>query len=81
MFLVILYIAAGIYFLLMSLNLLHKEYMSRMNRHRRLGLIVMGLGFVILGISQVFYYTMRSDDAPAKAEKIRDQYRHYQAPE
>jgi len=81
MFLIILYIAGGVYFLLMATGLLHREYMSAMGRNRRLGLIVMGAGFVILGISQIFYYTLRSESSPVKSRQIKEHFRQYQAPD
>jgi hypothetical protein len=81
MFFIIIYTGAGLYFLVMATGLIHREYMSTMGRNRRMGLIVMGAGFVILGISQIFYYYLQSDSSPVKSERIKEEYRHYRAPE
>jgi len=56
MILVILYISAGIYLLLMSTGLIQKKYMATMDRHRRLGMIILGVGLIILGLYTIYYY-------------------------
>ncbi len=56
MILVILYTGAGLYMLLMFFGLIHREYMKTMNRNRRIGLLILALGFLILGVTYSSYY-------------------------
>ncbi|MCB1305318.1 MAG: hypothetical protein KDK37_13615, partial [Leptospiraceae bacterium] len=50
MFFLILAGGGGIYLILMSFGLIHKQYMSDWNRQRKLGLRIMGAGFLIMGL-------------------------------
>jgi hypothetical protein len=54
--LIIVYIGAGFYLLAMRFGLLHREYMSKMDDHRRLGLTIFGVGLIILGLYNIHYY-------------------------
>lgn len=47
MILIVIYIVAGLYFMLMAMGLLHREFVSTMNRARRNGLMVLGAGFFL----------------------------------
>jgi len=59
MILVILYIGAGIYMLLMVAGLVQRKFVKTMDRHRKLGLAIFGFMLIILGLYNIHYYFYR----------------------
>jgi len=56
MILVILYIGAGAYMLLMVAGLVQKDFVKTMDPNRKLGLSVFGFMLIVLGIYNIYYY-------------------------
>ncbi|GIX43087.1 MAG: hypothetical protein KatS3mg129_2820 [Leptospiraceae bacterium] len=72
MFFIIIYTFVGVYFLLMSLKLIHKDYMSTWNRSRILALRIMAVGFLVLGGYYAwFYYFLSTPEGKAIQELQR----------
>ncbi len=59
MILVILMGAGGLYLLVMSTGLIHRKFMSTVDRFRRIGMILLGSGFFILSIVYYRYFEKR----------------------
>ncbi|MDH5655720.1 MAG: hypothetical protein OEZ34_07425 [Spirochaetia bacterium] len=59
MILVILYIGAGLYMLLMTFGLVQKEFVKQMDRNRKIGLAVFGVSLIVLGFYNIYYYYYR----------------------
>ncbi len=67
MFLAILYTAGGLYLLLMAAGLLHRAYMKKMQKPQLTGLIVLGGGFLILGLYYSYFtYYMSTPEGKAQ---------------
>lgn len=66
MFFILIYLCAGLYFLLMSFRIIHKSYIYTWNRSRIIALRIMGIGFLILGLYYSwFYYYLSTDEGKA----------------
>lgn len=74
MILVLLYAIGGFYLVLMAAGLLHRDYVSKMGFHRRLGLLILGGGFFLLGMNLTYYYFFQSRKSLEAPERYR---RHY----
>ncbi|MCX7811187.1 MAG: hypothetical protein N2247_09775 [Leptospiraceae bacterium] len=78
MFYVIIYTGVGIYFLLMSFKLIHKNYVSNWNRPRIIALRIMAVGFLVLGGYYAwFYYFVSTPEGKAILElqkKLNQEY-------
>ena len=56
MFYIILYCGGGIYLLLMLFGVLHRDFVSQMNRYQKYGLTAMGGGLLVLGLHYAFLF-------------------------
>ncbi|MCS7204887.1 MAG: hypothetical protein NZ853_04260 [Leptospiraceae bacterium] len=78
MFYIIVYLGVGIYFLLMSFGILHKNYMKTWSKRRILALRIMAVGFLVLGGYYAwFYYFMSTPEGKAIQELQKQLHREY----
>lgn len=66
MFFAVVYLGAGIYFLLMSFRLIHRKLVKTWSKSRILALRIMGIGFLVLGGYYAwFHYFMTTPEGKA----------------
>jgi len=78
MFFAIIYCGAGIYVILMALGVIHKEFKARLDRPRRLGIMLLGGGLIVLGLYYGYHAYFFSTPAGKDYQRLqRDLERGY----
>ncbi len=69
MFFILVYLGIGIYLLLMSFRIIHKNFITEQTPYRIYALRIAGIGFLILGLYYTwFYYFISTPEGKAILE-------------